>query len=644
MSSQATRDTTMSTREDSSSSAAAWEQSDIRGDVDAGWEGGGGAPAAVAAAARNNNNDQHGNEWGWKLRQQVLRPLPPYVPLDPMLTRRLYLDDNMRGIEDISQRISSACQHLSIHVNWDDMCPSATLITMERVEMAINVYWGAADGNEGRRFKFSLSFMRCAASFFFLTCNLFHEIVLHPKALFKEVSLPSKPSPSNILIELQRRKGCSVTFHNYRRFLLDAAEGKFDPTSFHETDGLDKPYGRDRCNQPLASLTRAGSSSTSSTTSSGRPSLPRPSLRPPSFSADDASEAFAGLKTEGDLSFDSSTGSHPLHDDDGTNMNDIVDKALVALNIAASLIKKDRVDARRLGMESLVILTDPLRAGIETAKIASRVVLLGSARENINMGLDGEDDVDALFDESAGLGIRETILEMIMEDNRGGKSSEDDEEIEREFHDSLFNLCLTVLSNALHTMEVSEGSTHSTSGSTQHNDTFGGIDDDTKPSTVNLFPRKPSPTRRRAATEPAVSPDRRVTKKFIDDTSSTFGVDVLSSLIRILGQAKANPHDAYHSARCLGVLFKGCGNSHRCRARRDLDAKRIVSAALEVGSRTHAKLADASRVAMVALVTDDDQSMEEVQEEEEEHTELESESETGLLSAVGKLKSESGER
>jgi len=597
MSSQATHNT-MSTRGESSS-AAPWEHSDIRGDVDAGWGGGGAVPPAAAAAAGNNNNDHHDNEWGWKLHHQVLRPIPPFVPLDSLLTRRLFLDDdNVEEIEEISQRISSACQHLSIHVNWDDMCPSATLVTMERVEMAISVYWGDTDGNE--------------------------------------VSTPSEPTPANIVIELQRRKGCSVTFHYYRRFLLDAAEGNFNPTTFHETDGLDKPFGRDRCNQPLASLTRAASNSTSSTTSSGRPSLSRPSLRPPSFSADDASEAIAGLKTEGDLSFDSSTGSHPLHDDGDTNMDDVVDKALVALNIAASLIKKDRVDARRLGMESLVLLTDPLRAGVETAKIASRVVLLGSAREDLNGGLDGEDDVDALFDESAGLGIRETILEMIMEDDRGGKYSTEDEEIEREFHDSLFNLCLTVLSNALHTMECSEGST-------QH-DAFGDDDNDTKPSPGDLSPRKPSPTRRRAATEPGVNPDRKVSKKFIDETNSTFGVDVLSSLIRILGQAKANPHDAYHSARCLGVLFKGCGNSHRCRARKDLDAKRIVSAALEVGSRIHAKLADASRVAMVALVTDDDQSMEEVHEGEEEKTELESEIESELSSAVGRLKSESGER
>ena len=289
----------------------------------------------------------------------------------------------------------------------------------------------------------------------------------------------------------------------------------------------------------------------------------------------------------------------------------------MALNIAASLIKKDRVDARRLGMESLLLLTDPLRAGIETATIASRVVLLGTAREDmvwkandLNVGFGNDDDVDALFDESAGLGIRETILEMIMGDDFGVKSSEDDmhglEGFDKEFTDSFFNQCLSVLSNALHTLE-GNGTASRAPNRVEEED-----EDDRKPSPSN---------RRRAATEPAVRPskDRNVSKRFIDDTHSTFGADVLSSLIRILGEAKSNPHDAYHSACCLGVLFKGCGNLHKARARRDLDAKRIISAALEVGSRSHAKLADASRVAMVALVTDDEESL----EEEEEKTELE---------------------
>ncbi len=426
-------------------------------------------------------------------------------------------------------------------------------------------------------------------------------------------------------MELQRRKGCSITFHNYRRHLLDAAEGKFDPDTFHLTDGLEKPLGRDRCNQPRATLHRSSLLSSSPPTGG---LLARPSLRPSSYSADHVTSSrivIAGLKSEGD----SSTSPDHENDDDQRKPMAVYEKAMKALNMAASLIHKDRVDARRLGMESLVLLTDPLRAGMETAHIASRVVLLGSAQEehvgssssissNNNMGMAShDDDVDALFDESSGLGIREKILEMILTDgaeDRGGGtpgesgSTDGFEMIEREFTDCLFNLCLTVLSNALQTMKGNVPSSfiklHQQQGVVVDED---GEDD-----------HKPLP-RARASTEPAVRPtagtltENQVSKRFIDDTNSTFGCDVLSSLIRVLGQASTNPHDAYHSARCLGVLFKGCGNSHKARARRDLDAKRIIAAALEVGSRSHAKLADASREAMVALVTDDEESMEEEQ-------------------------------
>jgi len=252
--------------------------------------------------------------------------------------------------------------------------------------------------------------------------------------------------------------------------------------------------------------------------------------------------------------------------------------------------------------------------------------LLGSAQGEHPTTTSEDDDVDALFDESSGLGIREKILEMILTDGGGAGSDEQQrstsggdtsssrdgfEMIEREFTDCLFNLCLTVLSNALQTMEGGGG------GGGVNVVAFGeSIEEEEEDTEDVVEDRKLSP-RARASTEPAVRPsasfpmEHQVSKRFIDDTNSTFGCDVLSSLIRILGQAKTNPHDAYHSARCLGVLFKGCGNSHKARARRDLDAKRIIAAALEVGARSHAKLADASREAMVALVTDDEESMEE---------------------------------
>jgi len=578
----------------------------------------------AGAAARSNVSDHDDStnaddDWGWRLRSKAVHPVSPFYPMDPRSTRRIYLviDDTNEGgeeknkntVEEISHRISTACQSLSVHGIWNNKSSSANLNSMERVEMEINIYSGDATITE------------------------------------------SPPSPQVLIVEVLRRNGCAVTFHNYRRCLLDAVEGKFDPASYCKTDGLDKPAGRDRCNQPRATLGRPGlarpclspssggrpsiaklslssssrpslarptlsppgSSSMSRPSPMGRPSaivrpsplrppamgspssgMARPSLRSPMSSSNDASMPVAGLKTEGE------------NPDKGDGDN-TAEKALKALNMAASLIKKDRVDARRLGMESLILLTDPLRAGMETAKIASRVVLLGSVNDySVGMGND-EDDVDALFDESAGLGIRETILEMIMadKDTEEKMDSEDDlfGGIEKEFTDSHFFLCLTVLSNALHTIEESIKMDTASSSDTipLNNDVEqeNAEDDDRKP------PPSDSPSKgnhTKAASEPSVS------KRFIDDTKSAFGCDVLSSLIHVLSQAKTSPHDAYHSARCLGVLFKGCGNSHRIRARKDLDAKRIVAAALEVGCRSHAKLEDASRVAMTALVTDDDES------------------------------------
>jgi len=605
------------------------ESTDIREDLASGWGGdtagvmGDGAGSGAVARSHVSDHDDStnaGDDWGWRLRSKAVHPVSPFYPMDPRSTRRIYPvnDDNNEGeggnnkntVEEISHRISTACQSLSVHGIWKNKSSSAHLNSMERVEMEINIYSGDATTTE-----------------------------------------QSPPSPQVFIVEVLRRKGCAVTFHNYRRCLLDAAEGKFDPTSYCKTDGLDKPLGRDRCNQPRATLGRPvlarpspspssgsrpslakpslspssrpslarptlsppGSCSVSRPSPMGRPSglsrpsplrppamgslssgMARPSLRSPLSSANDASIPVAGLKTEGD--------SPCKGNDDST-----AEKALKALNMAASLIKKDRVDARRLGMESLVLLTDPLRAGMETAKIASRVVLLGSANDNsVGMGND-EDDVDAFFDESAGLGIRETILEMIMADKDTEEKTDSEDDllggIEKEFTDSHFFLCLTVLSNALHTIEESIKMDTASSGDTiplNNGDEQENAEDDDR----NLPPSESPSTgnHTKAASEPSAS------KRFIDDTKSAFGCDVLSSLIRVLAQAKTSPHDAYHSARCLGVLFKGCGNSHRIRARRDMDAKRVVAAALEVGCRSHAKLEDASRVAMTALVTDDDES------------------------------------
>eukprot|EP00579_Thalassiosira_antarctica_P029395 CAMPEP_0202032848 /NCGR_PEP_ID=MMETSP0905-20130828/65741_1 /ASSEMBLY_ACC=CAM_ASM_000554 /TAXON_ID=420261 /ORGANISM="Thalassiosira antarctica, Strain CCMP982" /LENGTH=291 /DNA_ID=CAMNT_0048596721 /DNA_START=429 /DNA_END=1300 /DNA_ORIENTATION=- len=250
-----------------------WEQStDIRGDLALGWGGvhvsrGDEATGNKASDNNDDNNNNADDDWGWKLHNKAVHPVPAFYPMDPRSTRRVNLasqdeggeessigeisPQNIHGLSElhnkavhpvpafypmdprstrrvnlasqdeggeessigeISHRISTACQSLSIHGIWNNTSPSATLCSMERVEMEITIYLGDV----------------------------------------------TSTAPRVLLIEVQRRKGCSITFHNYRRSLLDAAEGKFDPNTFNQTDGLEKPLGRDRCNQPRASLGRPG--------------------------------------------------------------------------------------------------------------------------------------------------------------------------------------------------------------------------------------------------------------------------------------------------------------------------------------------------------------------------------------------------
>jgi hypothetical protein len=49
-------------------------------------------------------------------------------------------------IEDVSYRISTACQRLSIHGVWDNMCPSSALCSVEFAEMEVIIYFGEAKG------------------------------------------------------------------------------------------------------------------------------------------------------------------------------------------------------------------------------------------------------------------------------------------------------------------------------------------------------------------------------------------------------------------------------------------------------------------------------------------------------------------
>lgn len=176
---------------------SSWEQSDIRSDLAAGWGGEDhselpmagsiderernsfGSRLSAAASIDNDNNNMdaedtaiNDNEWGWRLNKHVVQSVPSFYPMDVRSTRRITLstqeelnnntkqpssspsavklgepntqllggEPTTQTIDEITNRISTACQLLSIHGIWDNMCPVATLCSMERVEMEINLY------------------------------------------------------------------------------------------------------------------------------------------------------------------------------------------------------------------------------------------------------------------------------------------------------------------------------------------------------------------------------------------------------------------------------------------------------------------------------------------------------------------------
>jgi hypothetical protein len=388
----------------------------------------------------------------WYPQHNTLRPVPNFYPLEK--TSR-YIHDSA---ENIAARMSDACRLMSVHAEYDNEAGTALLMTDDHVEIFVSLWKGDA------------------------------------KAVSSEYKTDQDDTEDeNLLVtivEVQRRKGCSVSFHKYGRRLLDSASGTFIAD--------DNAY-----------------------------SVPKVS---PCIQEEQKKDE---------------------------------ESSVLALEIAASLLRKDRMDARRLGLESLCLLTDPDKAGVETAKLSSQVVLFGSVQDA------QAENADFIPDE---LGIREAILSLVQFGRLGeyGDFEDDleDEEVdndEKEFNDVLHNLALGVLSNALAVLEPEKNACEDVSDST---DSF-------------------------------LEESREISKK-----------ELLSTLLNVLGKAEAKPHDACLSAQCLKCLFQASKKAKK-RAR-ELKAKQIVMTALDVGRRTHVKLeTETKRIIKELEKTDDEEEGEE---------------------------------
>mmetsp|Transcript_14408 Transcript_14408/g.33514 ORF Transcript_14408/g.33514 Transcript_14408/m.33514 type:complete len:478 (+) Transcript_14408:138-1571(+) len=268
-----------------------------------------------------------------------LRQVPAFYPLERS-SRFVEAD-----LSTVVVRVSEANRLLSIHAVYCDETATATLLTGENVEMHLSLW---------------------------------------------------KPSGSQggIVIEIQRRKGDSITFHRYSRCILDAVAGDLDISDHVEKNGDDIDAVFSRKVQRLLTL-----------------------------------EAPQDSRTE-------------------------TENAIIAIEIAHGLMMKDRIDANQLGLESLCLLTDAKKTGLTTALIASRVVLLGSVRD-VNTNNSAPEEA-LLCDETPFQEIRQALLSLIQFRRIGDgddfghaeASSQESEQIT-----ILHNLALAVLANALDVIE-----------------------------------------------------------------------------------------------------------------------------------------------------------------------------------------------
>jgi hypothetical protein len=204
-----------------------------------------------------------------------------------------------------------------------------------------------------------------------------------------------------LVIEIQRRKGCTLSFHRYARKILSAAVGE-------EDIDFDDPATQ-------ASNVNA--------------------LTEKMMQGEDFQTCF---KTERKHTID-------------------------ALEIAGNLLTKDRLDANILGMESLCLLTDPCKTGTFTSSLVSRVILCGTMRptNGVFCEKDGISDESSLEEETfliQSLNIRGRIMSLIkskkLSNETDGDSSDDDDLVSNQeqygdYADHMHNLALATLSNAL---------------------------------------------------------------------------------------------------------------------------------------------------------------------------------------------------
>mmetsp|Transcript_11228 Transcript_11228/g.18599 ORF Transcript_11228/g.18599 Transcript_11228/m.18599 type:complete len:539 (+) Transcript_11228:663-2279(+) len=386
-----------------------------------------------------------------------IRSIPKYYPLE---RSSRVLDDHEHKIDEILKNLSGCFRVLGLQAKYLENPAGAALLTPEQVEIYLYLW---KTGKAGKQY----------------------------------------------CIEVQRRRGDSVTFHRYARHILEAASGDFDPAEY--TDLTDSHY----------------------------------------------------LKA-----------AEKLLRNELAKAVEEREESLISIELAATLIKKDRFDARLLGMESLCILTDPRKTNLNTALLASRAVLFGVQKEEKgNQSFRQIHEFVLNVVQNRCMGDEDSFLQdMVVEYDSDDEDMFDDDDEERdekkppEYYDSMktfVNYGLTILANSWEVV-----------------------------STFESFESEPETTGASYSVDAAVAEFHRI-------SSDLTHTDILTSLLTELGRADKKAHNACLAAKCLRIL---CQSSEEARDRtKSLYGTESASRAKEIGKATNARLERESAQLLLVL-------------------------------------------
>jgi hypothetical protein len=321
------------------------------------------------ARSQSSNFEPPRAQSNWDVQDTKLAPIPNfYPPIPPNCTT--YISDTSATPSIIASRISECLKKRSMVVEFesDDAKPTATCLNQDGVLFVICLYrggkWGsmgmggAEDQSQSLKEYVSGSNSRNGSK----SPSSFDGSRSHKRSTSKE----EKPDFSHgVIVECMKLRGDSISFQRDCQAVLTCANG--------DSDGLDD------LRSPNVALMHSSPGFGCLASRAEKP-FGRLTIDEICQFEDDLFPPLVDIRT-------SSKDRSPMR-----NAKKDSDIMLKALRSVLDMVEKDRFDARLLGMESLVRLTDVRTSGLGRAYLAS-LTILGSPIDGVNhSGEDGEDD------------------------------------------------------------------------------------------------------------------------------------------------------------------------------------------------------------------------------------------------------------